>query len=36
MRSREFEPPADGYLEIRNGPSVADEVARVAAVVRGA
>ncbi len=36
MRSREFEPPAGGYLEIRNGPSVADEVARVAAVVRGA
>jgi predicted kinase len=36
MRSREFEPPAGGYLEIRNGPTVADEVARVAAVVRGA
>jgi predicted kinase len=36
MRSREFEPPADGYLEIHNGAALADEIARVASVVRGA
>jgi predicted kinase len=36
MRSTAFEPPKDGYLEIRNGPGVAEEVARVAAAVRGA
>jgi predicted kinase len=35
MRSREFEPPVGGHLEIHNGPGVAQEVARVAAVVRG-
>lgn len=35
MRLREFEPPASGHLEIRNGPSLTDEVARVADVVRG-
>jgi predicted kinase len=35
MRSREFEPPAGGHLEIRNGPGVAEDVARVVAVVRG-
>ena len=34
MRSREFEPPAGGYLEIHNGPNVGDEVARVADLVR--
>jgi len=34
MRAREFEPPAAGYLEIHNGPSVADDVARVVDVVR--
>lgn len=33
MRSREFEPPAGGYLEIRSGATVADEVARVADLV---
>jgi predicted kinase len=34
MRERAFEPPATGYLEIRNGAAVADEIARVAGVVR--
>lgn len=34
MRLREFEPPASGYLEIRNGPTLADEIARVADVLR--
>lgn len=32
MRARGFEPPAS-YLEIRNGPNVEDEVARVAGIV---
>ena len=36
MRSRAFEQPAGGYLEIHNGPNVADDVARVADVVRAA
>jgi predicted kinase len=35
MRQRDFEPPASGNLEIRNGAAVADDVARVADVVRG-
>jgi predicted kinase len=35
MRSREFEPPAGGYLEIHNGASLDAEIARVAAAVRG-
>ena len=35
MRSRDFEPPAGGYLEIQNGANVADDVARVADLVRG-
>lgn len=34
MRLRAFEPPASGYLEIRNGPALADEIARVADVLR--
>jgi predicted kinase len=34
MRDRGFEPPA-GHLEIRNGPLVRDEVARVVALIRG-
>lgn len=34
MRERPFEPPVAGYLEIRNGPLVAEEVERVAAAVR--
>ena len=34
MREHELEPPAGGHLEIHNGPNVADEVARVARVVR--
>ncbi len=34
MRALDFEPPAEGYLEIRNGPNVEDEVARVADAVR--
>lgn len=33
MRAREFEPPAEGHLEIRNGPRLEDEVARVVEVV---
>jgi predicted kinase len=36
MRARPFEAPAGGYLEIRNGPAIADEVARVADLVRSA
>ena len=36
MRSRAFEPPADGYLEIRNGPAVGGEIDRVAALLAGA
>ena len=36
MRSREFESPAGGYLEIQNGANVADEIARVADLVRAA
>ena len=35
MRLRDFEPPATGHLEIRNGPSLAVEVSRVADAVRG-
>jgi predicted kinase len=34
MRLRDFEPPRTGYLEIRSGPALADEIARVADVVR--
>lgn len=34
MRSREFEPPAGGHLEIRNGPALDVEIARVADLVR--
>ena len=34
MRGREFEPPAGGYLEIHNGASVTDEIARIADAVR--
>lgn len=34
MRLREFESPARGHLEIRNGPSLADDLARVADAVR--
>jgi len=36
MRTREFEPPAGGYLEIHNGASLAGDIARVAAAVRAA
>ena len=35
MRLRDFEPPATGHLEIRNGATLSDEIARVADVVRG-
>lgn len=35
MRARDLELPPGGHLEIRNGGAVADEVARVVAVVRG-
>ncbi len=34
MRARDFEPPPAGYLEIHNGATVADGIARVAAIVR--
>ncbi|MEK7862665.1 MAG: hypothetical protein AAB295_05305, partial [Chloroflexota bacterium] len=34
MRARDFEPPAGGYLQIHSSATVADEVARVAAIVR--
>lgn len=34
MRERGFEPPADGSLEVRNGPSLASDLDRVAAAVR--
>jgi len=34
MRTRAFEPPADGYLELRNGPELAGEVERLAASLR--
>ncbi|HET7700835.1 MAG TPA: ATP-binding protein [Candidatus Limnocylindria bacterium] len=34
MRARDLEPPPGGHLEIRNGPDVADQVARIAAAVR--
>ena len=36
MRARAVELPAGGYLEIHNGPNVADEVARVAAMIEAA
>jgi predicted kinase len=36
MRASAFEAPTGGYLEIHNGPNVADEVARVADLVRAA
>ncbi len=35
MRGRAFEPPAGGYVELRNGPEVAAGIARVAGLVRG-
>jgi predicted kinase len=35
MRAREFEAPKGGYLEIHNGATLADEIARVARIVRG-
>jgi predicted kinase len=34
MRARDFEPPAGGYLEIHNGATVSDDIARVAELVR--
>jgi predicted kinase len=36
MRAHELQLPAGGHLEIRNGATVADEVARVAGAVRAA
>jgi len=36
MRIRGFEPPLDGYVEIHNGPALADDVERIASLVRGA
>jgi len=36
MRAREFEPPATGYLEIRNGADVLAEIDRVVARLRTA
>ena len=35
MRVRQFEPPATGHLEIRNSATIADDIARVADVIRG-
>jgi predicted kinase len=35
MRARGFEAPPGGYLEIRNGALLRDDVARVAGIVRG-
>lgn len=34
MRTRGFEAPAGGYLEVRNGPSLADDIARLVDAVR--
>ncbi len=36
MRARPFEPPAGGYLEVRNGPDLAAELDRVALAVEDA
>ena len=36
MRARPFEPPAEGYLELVNGPEVSKEIDRVVAVVEAA
>ncbi|TMB79121.1 MAG: ATP-binding protein [Chloroflexi bacterium] len=36
MRARAFEPPVDGYLEIRNGDAVGSEIERVASFIAGA
>jgi predicted kinase len=33
MRERPFEPPAEGYLDLVNGPSLAAEIERIAAEV---
>ena len=33
MRERPFEPPAEGYIELVNGPAVAAQIERVAAEV---
>jgi hypothetical protein len=33
MRERPFEPPAEGYLELANGPDLVAEIDRVAAEV---
>ena len=35
MRVRGFEPPTGGYVEIRNGPGLPEDVARVAGLVHG-
>ena len=36
MRARAFEPPAHGYLEIRNGDAVGPEIERVASLIADA
>jgi predicted kinase len=36
MRALEFEPPAQGHVELTNGPDVANEIARVAVMVEAA
>ena len=36
MRARGFEPPAEGYDEIRNGPGLEGDIDRLVARVRGA
>ena len=33
MRERPFEPPADGHLELVNGPDLAAEIERIATEV---
>src|SRR2546427_5119156 len=36
MRAQRFEPPAEGFIEIVNGPELSKEIARVVAVVEAA
>jgi len=33
MRARSFEPPAEGFLELVNGPELAVEIDRIVAAV---
>jgi hypothetical protein len=36
MRAQPFEPPAEGFLELVNGPDLAKEIDRIAAAVEAA